>query len=131
MKYLKYRITNESDYYQDISHSEYLDLLNNKPKLDFDIISRRTKEKSPITMKDIGISLSSYGVNELKEIRKVSKSIGLYFEEANFHLSNKIHLSNKSNKVILVIYKLDDEWYLITSVKDLKFYKCDQLDGLI
>lgn len=130
MKYLKYKIVNESDYYQSISHGEYLDLLNNKPKLDFDIISRHTKEGSPITMKDIGMCLSPYGMNELKEIRKVSKSIGLYFEESNFHLSDKIHLSDKSNKVILVISKLDDEWYLVSS-RDSEFYKCDQLDGLI
>ena len=30
-----------------------------------------------------------------------------------------------------VIYKLQDEWFFVVDPNKRKFYKCDQLDGLI
>lgn len=38
--------------------------------------------------------------------------------------------SNRATKY-LYIYKLPDEWFFVSSLKEQKYYKCDQLQGLI
>jgi hypothetical protein len=132
MKYLKkFNESINNDYYQKISHSEYLSLLDRRMNdNEEDIIGKRVKERTPITMKDIFQSMCPYSEKETKAISKASKKSGLEFDDDDMGFSSEITLC-KNSVVIVSIDKISDEWYLASIGDDNLFYKCDQLEGLV
>jgi hypothetical protein len=132
MKYLKkFNESNNNDYYQQISHSEYLSLLDRRLNdNEEDIIGKRVKEGTPITMKYIFQSMCPYSEKETKAISKASKKSGLEFDDDDMVFSSEITLC-KNSVVIVSIDKISDEWYLASIGDDNLFYKCDQLEGLV
>jgi hypothetical protein len=118
----------KDEYYKSISHEEYIDLLNNRKLKD-----RSPKIKQGMSIKDIFKSMNPYDDSELEQIGEVCGKYNLNISQPSD--SADIIVSNRHSKVEMVIYKLDDEYYLVSlqslNPGDQLFWKCDQLDGLI
>ena len=83
-----------------------------------------------MNFKDIMSSMNAYSNLELKSITDVCRKLNLEFDHDDV-LSDSRLLINKDDRVEIVINKITDDYYSVSLQTDDKFYKCDQLDGLI
>jgi hypothetical protein len=112
----------DEDYYKEITHYEYIELLNNMKLGD-----KEPKIKQGMSIKDMFNSMDHYNQFEVKQIENVCKELGMSINQR----SEDIIVSNE-HRVVMVIYKIDDDYYLVnTPSPNTSFWKCDQLDGLI
>jgi hypothetical protein len=119
MKYLKYFENVYSQYYEESNSREFTDIINSKDREDFLNVER----------------------NILEDLLKKSKSNHMKYSFDKVILNKKIDLVI-DNEVggervgyissNYLINKFEDEWFLVfKSGKTYKYFKCDQLKGLI
>lgn len=129
MKHLKLFESSNSDYYQSISQIEYVNLINTKREK-----NREPKIKKGLSIKDIMRSMSPWDKKELNALSEFSKQTKLDFDP-DIADSDDLLIFSRHGKVEIVIYKLEDEYYLVSlqsrDPRVHKLWKCDQLDGLI
>jgi hypothetical protein len=120
MKYLK--LFENNSFFTEIDDNEMIEIFCSPYYLgysnnEFNIIKRVIANKFKL-----------YAIIIHKSSKQELPNIG-----TTYRLGDKI-LKRRIDNEGVNIYRLEDEWYYVRHIKDgykRKFYKCDQLDGLI
>ena len=122
MKYLKTFNENIGDsFYQRISDDEFWDAMDNKVSVNVD--------KKEVDLVRKVINQISRNNDKYLKYQVIQQTLQFMIPESIHIIRKRGYFQDKNE--IFVIWKKDDEWYYIEGQLGDKFYKCDQLDGLI
>lgn len=112
------------EYYTQLSHDDMTNFVNKKTLLDAIPLSNKKKDK--ILSKLVDNNKYGWKVEE--------RYIWGYIPSNSCeYICNKLEIPNVA--LMLSISEYDDEWYLVSlesnSGRYIRYYKCDQLEGLI